>query len=268
MIEHLTYNLNEWLFFSGVFLVLMGGSEIGFRLGRRAQAESDEPVRAQVGIMEGAMLGLLALLLGFAFSMAAARFDMRRQQIVDEANAIGTTALRARLLPAPWRTKAAGLLRKYVDGRIEFYDAGVDDARLQQAIARAEELHGELWSIAVAVGELDSRAVTTGLFIQSLNDVIDFHTKRVAALENRVPRGIFVMLYFAALTAITFAGYAAGLGQRRVLFPTIAASLLIAAVILLIIDLHRPREGLIRLGQKSMYDLRDSFDRHAPPTIE
>jgi hypothetical protein len=212
--------------------------------------------------MEASVLGLLALLLGFAFSMAASRFDTRRQQILDEADAIGTTYLRAHLLPEPHRTTAASLLRRNVDARIDFYDAGVSEEKIQDASDRSEELHVRLWSLAVAVGEEDRRAVTTGLFIQSLNDVIDFHAKRVAALENRVPLGIFILIYVVTIGAMSLAGYTAGVGGRRLVFPTLAAAFLIAGVILLIVDLHRPREGVIRVGQKSMLGLRQSLDRH------
>jgi len=263
VIELWTFHLNEFLLLIGIFALQLVGSEVGYRLGRRVRSASDEPVRSQVGVMEASILGLLALLLGFAFSMAASRFDARRQQILDEANAIGTTHLRTQFLPEPHRTRAAESLRRYVDARIEFYDAGTDPARLQAACDRAEELHAQLWSAAAAVGEQDPRAVTTGLFIQSLNDVIDFHAKRVAALENRVPVGIFLMLYFVAATAISYAGYAAGLGGRRMSFPIFTAAFLISGVIVLIVDLHRPREGFIRVGQKSMLDLRDSLDRQA-----
>lgn len=241
----------------------MASAEIGFRLGRHARPKTDETVRSQLGVMEASVLGILALLLGFAFSMAASRFDMRRQQILDEANAIGTTYLRASLLPEPHKSKAAGLLRQYVDARIEFYDSGVDVARFRRACELAEKLQAELWDIATAAGLEDPRAVTTGLFIQSLNDVIDFHAKRVTAQTNRIPLAIFVMLYFVAISGMGLAGYATGTGGRRLPVPTITAALMISAVILLIVDLHRPREGMIRLGQQSMLDLRATVNRPA-----
>src|SRR5258708_7917676 len=176
--EYLTYHVNGWLLFLVLFVLQLLAAELGLRIGRRVRPANDEPTRSQASVMEAAVLGLLALLLGFAFSMAASRFDTRRQQILDEANAIGTTYLRARLLPEPSGTTAAGLLRRYVDARIDFYDAGADDARIRVASDHAEQMHAQLWSLAVTVGEEDPRAVTTGLFIQSLNEVIDFHSKR------------------------------------------------------------------------------------------
>ncbi|MBS0263713.1 MAG: hypothetical protein JSS02_17360 [Planctomycetes bacterium] len=241
----------------------MGAFEFGFRLGRRARPKTDDTVRSQLGVLEASVLGILALLLGFAFSMAASRFDARRQQIIDEANAIGTTYLRTSLLNEPHQTAAAELLRQYVDARIEFYDAGVDHERFLKSCQLAEQLHGKLWDIATKAGKEEPRAVTTGLFIQSLNDVIDFHSKRVTAQYNRVPLAIFLLLYFVAVMAMGLAGYTTGTGGRRLPFPTVTAALLISAVILLIIDLHRPREGVIRLGQQSMLDLRESLLRQA-----
>ena len=260
-IDYFTYQFPEVPFFLAVLALQMIGAEVGFRVGRRLRERSDETLRSQVGVMEASVLGILALLLGFAFSMAAARFDARRQQILDEANAIGTTYLRTSLLPEPHKAKAAAALREYVDARIEFYDAGTDLTRLRQAAQRAEKLHAELWDVATTAGRDDPRAVTTGLFIASLNSVIDMHASRVAALQNRVPLGIFLMLYFVATMAMGLAGYAAGTGGRRLPFPTVVAALMITAVIVLIVDLHRPREGLIRVGQQSMLDLKESLSR-------
>ena len=258
------FELNILLIFAIAIALFLFASEIGFRLGRRRQSESNEPARSQVNMLEAASLGLLALLLGFTFSMALTRYDTRRQLVLDEANAIGTTYLRAQLLPEPARKEISNLLRRYVDVRLEFYQAGISQRKLQKVDDDTEKLHGALWSYAIAAGGQDPRAIPTGLFIQSLNDVIDLHAKRVTALENHVPESIFILLLIVATLSLGLVGYGAGMGRDRNLLPAVISIILIASVILLIMDLDRPRRGLIKVSQQSMVDLQNSLKRITP----
>jgi hypothetical protein len=258
------FGLNEWLIFVVVIALFLSASEIGFRLGWWGQSKSNEPTRSQVGMLQAASLGLLALLLGFTFSMALTRFDTRKQLVLDEANAIETTYLRAQLLPEPTRKEVSNLLRRYVDVRLEFYQAGINQRMLRKVDDETEKLHRALWLYAIAAGGQDPRAITTGLFIQSLNDVIDLHAKRVTALENHVPENIFVLLIIVATLSLGLVGYGAGIGRDRNLLPTVISVILIASVILLIMDLDRPRRGLIKVSQQSMVHLPDSLKRIAP----
>ena len=112
------------------------------------------------------------------------------------------------------------------------------------------------------MGEKDPRAITTGLFLQSLNETIDLNAKRVTALENHVPEITLVLLYFAAMVATGLVGYGCGLSRGRKFIVKIILSILIAAVILVIIDLDRPRMGLIKVSQQRMIDLRDSLSKY------
>ncbi len=150
MADELLYNLDLWLLFGASLVFFLLGDEIGFRLGRRRSAGVSEDARSQIITVQGAMLGLLALLLGFTFSMAMSRFEVRKQQILEESNAIGTTSLRAQMLPEPQRKEFAGLLRKYVGARLQFYQAGVERQRFQEARAQTEALQARLWSLAAS----------------------------------------------------------------------------------------------------------------------
>jgi hypothetical protein len=237
----------------------LAATETGFRLGFRAQASVTEGSRAELSTLQGAILGLLALLLGFTFSMAITRFEARKQLVLDEANAIGTTFLRAQLLPEPPRRELSSLLRQYVQVRIEFYQASTNPEKMRLAREKTDRLHRELWSRGAALGEKDPRAVTTGLFLQSLNEVIDLHAKRLTALENHVPEIIIWLLYFVAIMGMGLIGYGCGIGGRRNFFSTMVAWILIGSVILVIIDLDRPSRGLIRVSQDRMLELRDSL---------
>jgi len=255
----LLYDLDLWLIFFVSIGAFFLATELGFYLGRRAAPKTSDHSRSQVGTIQAAILGLLALLLGFTFAMAMSRFDLRKQMVLDEANAIGTTYLRAQLLPEPQRREISDLLRGYVKVRLDFYEAGTDDTKLDAVNQATARLQAQLWELGRTLSEKDPRAVSYGMFLQSLNEVIDLHNKRLTALENHVPEIILILLYFVAMVATALIGYGCGLGEVRNFFVTVVASILIAAVIFVIIDLDRPRRGLIRVSQARMLELRDSM---------
>lgn len=245
----LFYGVATWVMFAATLAVLLGAGEAGYRLGARFLARTSDPIRSQIGTIQAAMFGLLGLLLAFTFAMAAQRYDARKQLVLQESNAIGTTYLRARLLPEPERAEARRLLRAYVDERLRLNDG------------ESERLHAALWDLAAKSAERDARSVSSGLFIASLNEVIDLHSKRAVAIANHVPESILVLLHAVAALAVGLMGYGCGLGGRRALLPNAIAAVLIAAVMLVIIDLDRPARGLITVSQKSMLELRDSLKR-------
>jgi protein-S-isoprenylcysteine O-methyltransferase Ste14 len=256
-------SLPLWGVFGVTVLVVSLSVEGGFRLGRHRGRRPEREEEAPVGSMVGATLGLLAFILAFTFGMAASRFDTRKELVLDEANAIGTTYLRAELLPEPERTQIRNLLREYVDVRLP--KGVLTHEKINQAIVRSEELQGQLWSQAVVMSEKTPNSVIAGLFIQSLNEVIDLHSKRVtAALRNRIPGSIWVALYFVAVFAMVAMGYHTGLTGRRSLVANIAIILAFSAVILLIADLDRPGEGVLKVSQQSMLDLQRQLHTSPP----
>ena len=264
MLGEMLFGLNEWLVLALAIALFLSASEIGFQLGRRGRPSNNDSTRSQVNMLQAASLGMLALLLGFTFSMALTRFETRKQLVLDEADAIGTTYLLAQLLPEPACKEVSGLLRRYVDVRLEFYQAGTDQRRLQKVDEDTKKLHRALWSHAIATGRQDPRAIPTGLFIQSLNDVIDLHDKRVTAMGNHVPESIFIVLLIVATLSLGLVGYGAGIGKDRSLLPTVISVILISSVILLIMDLDRPRRGLIKVSQQNMVDLQNSLKGTLP----
>lgn len=259
MADEFLYSVDLWIILAGSIVVLLITTEIGFRLGRRDQPRINETSTSAISTIQAAMLGLLSLILGFTFAMSMSRFETRKQLVLGESNAIGSTFLRAQLLPEPSQKEISNLLRQYVEVRLEFFKVNINQQKLSEVNDKTEQLHRRLWSLGAASGEKDPRAVTTGLFIQSLNELIDLHTKRITALEDHVPEIILILLYFVAIMAIGLTGYGCGLGGRRNFVVTLVASILIAAVILVIIDLDRPRRGLIRVSQQRMLDLRNNL---------
>lgn len=258
------YLADDLVILASVFGLCVLGAEIGFSLARRFQPAADDRLRSHIGTIQASVLGLLALLLGFSFAMTGSRYESRRALALEEANAIGTTWLRARLLPEPAATDAAADLRRYVDLRLEWFAAGVDADKVRQVNEKTNQVIERLWSVAATVAAGDKHAVTTALFLQSLNEVIDVREKREIALRDRVPAEIFALLIVAAVAAVTLTGYAGGAAGTRDLLPVLIMSLLIAATVFVIEDLHRPRRGLIRESQQSLIDLRHAIDRGAP----
>jgi hypothetical protein len=254
--------VDERLVLGALIVLFLLAAEVGFRVGRRHGRRVGD-MEPHVGTIQGALLGLLALLLGFSFAMAQSRYDARRALVVDEANAIGAAYLRAQLLPKPEGPEVAEALRRYVDVRLESVGERVDEPGLREAIKESERLHDYLRARAVRAAQQDPRPAMN-LFITSLNEVIDLHTKRLSALRNHVPAIVFLLLYFVAAVAMAVTGYAAGLVGQRSVWPTTITAILIATVIAVVMDLDRPRRGLITVSQQSMMELRDSLNRPVP----
>jgi uncharacterized membrane protein YidH (DUF202 family) len=249
------YNYNLLTIFLVSAAVVLGCSEIGRRLGVRSTDRSGK----NVSTLESAILALLALMIGFTFAMALSRFEGRREAVLNEANAIGTTALRARLLPPPHRAEALELLQEYVKIRIDITERPPSLETMNTAITRSNEIHEALWQQVKAVAKTDTGMVPTGLFIQTLNELIDDHEKRLTAARNRVPNIVLIALYGLAAVASGFTGYASGIEARRSRLPVYITGVLLCSVILLIQDLDRPGAGFITISQQPMIDTAASI---------
>jgi hypothetical protein len=209
--------------------------------------------------LEQALLGLLALIIGFTFLMALTRFEARREAVVNEANAIGTTALRARLLAEPHRTESLKLLQEYARIRVENVRTGLSLAELPKVIARSNEIQEALWLRAKASAANDTALIPAGLFIQSLNEMIDSQGKRLAHLRNRIPNVVLLMLVVMTRICTGIAGYAGGLDLQRTRVPIYLTGLLLCGVIYVVLDLDRPNVGLITISQQPMFDVISSM---------
>jgi len=232
--------------------------EVGYQIGkwgRRRGGADAKPDDGPTGIIVGAILGLMAFLLAITMGMASDRFDARRALVLEETNAIGTTYLRAGYLDEPASSDLRDLLLEYVPLRI----ATSDEALLVANLERSEQLLDEMWAIAEDVARAQPSDVTA-LFIESLNEVIDLHTSRfVAGVYARVPPTILLLLVAGVILSLGLVGYNAGLSEKR--SPIIAIVLVIAlgATLWLVIDLDRPREGLIKTSQQPLIDLEQKL---------
>jgi hypothetical protein len=256
----MTFIVAELVLLLSAFGAFALALETGFRLGRRRQARSDEPEKSHVTALHTAVLGLLALLLGFTFAMAVSRYEARKTLGIDQANAIGTALLRARLLPEPYATRAFPLLREYVNSRLEYNAAGSDEAGVVAAEAHGARLENQLWEIARGALNDDPRSQPASLFTQVLNDVFDLREKRRFALNDHVPAAVSVLLYSVAITAMGLVAYGCGLSGRRRASTNLTFAFLIALALIIIMDIDRPREGVVRVSQESLVRLHQSLD--------
>src|SRR5215203_785858 len=171
-----------WALFLLTVIIVLISIDGGHRLARYQPIRSKETNEIPIGTMVGAILGLLAFMLAFTFGFASSRFEDRKMVLIEESNAIGTAYLRAGIMAEPITTNTRNILREYIDVRLD-YALG---QKKEEAITRSQELHDLLWLQAVAAAE-NSNSPVSALFIQSINDVIDLHTKRLGiGLRNRV----------------------------------------------------------------------------------
>jgi hypothetical protein len=244
----------------GLFLSMVICLEIGYRVGRR-RIRGDGAAHEGLGSIEAATFALLGLLLGFAFSGALGRFDMRRSLIVQEANAIGTAYLRLDLAPMDDQPTLRRLFREYLDARIRIYSTPADDEETNRSIAAAEEVLRRVWSAVMESVPHDPSQNVARVLVPAINEMIDITTVRTVALHTRLPNAILALLLIAALCSAMTAGYAmAKRGHRSILHVVLYATT-IAMTIYVVLDLEHPRRGLIRLDatDRILEQLRNSI---------
>jgi hypothetical protein len=242
--------------------LLLLAAELGYRLGhelrRRGRLmETDDTTDALVS----ALLGLLAFFLAFNIGFALNNFNTRREVIVAESNAIGTAYLRAGYLDETSSEAVRELLREYVDVRLDI----MDSAQMENAIARSEAIHGELWAQTEPLAIANPEAVSIGLFIEAVNALIDQHSLRLSAFTTlRIPTVFWVMLGAVSAFSFLLVGIASSADDHRNLLSLITFSLAFGAAILLLVDLDNPSAGLIQLGQGAMVSLQQQIGLPTP----
>lgn len=253
---------SDWLTLLTVGAILLGATEIGYRIGRRHSPERRKAHQGQSGALQGALLGLLGLLLGFTFAMAVGRYDARKQLVLDEANAIGTAWLRAGMLSDAAQGSVRSTLMDYIAARLEGAKVASDSPEFSEQAARSERDQATMWRATVAEMKTNNTPASA-LFTAALNDLIDLDSKRQAAMRNHVPSTVWLLLMLVSSTVCGTTGYATGLGEsgRHVLSMIILPALL-TVVITIIADLDNPRRGLIQVNQQIMIDLQKTLQKY------
>ncbi len=243
----------------GLFAGMLAALEAGARLAARQRREGEEP--KGLAAMDGAIFALFGLLLAFTFSGAASRFDARRQLIVDECNALGTTWLRVDLLPEGDQPEVRTLLRAYVDARLRLYADGLGDELLPAEVQAADAAAAALWTRSVAAAEASNHPPFASLYLASLNESIDAAGVRMAVKGFHPPGPIFVLLGALGLLSAFLAGWGLGSTKGPTRIHRVAFVGAVCAVVYVSLDLELPRRGLIRLGSadRLLQETRDAM---------
>jgi hypothetical protein len=254
-------SLELWLI---IFGIVLGTTLLGVFLGRRLRAHA-EALREPFGVVQAALLGLVALILAFGLTMAVGRYDQRRAAVVEDANAIGTTYLRAQTLREPMRTESLDLLTRYTDTSIALSNARPGSTAARAAVAEGGELHRELWSRAGDALAGSPQDSAPRLYVETLNEMIDMQTVRVAGLNNRVPSAVLMIEVFGAAIGLGLLAMYLAILARGVAAVVLAA-VFVSVLLLITFDLDRPTRGVVTVPDAPLVALRASME--LPPAAD
>jgi ABC-type antimicrobial peptide transport system permease subunit len=244
-------NLPIWAVYVLTVLLLLAAVEAGYRYAKakhRTAPGSDEGL----GAITGAALGMLAFVLAFVIGFGMNLNGDRRELVLNEANAIRSTYLRAGYLVEPYRTDSRNLLSEYLDQRL----AAVEPGKLEQAKARSEEIQGELWAIAEKVVIEVDKSDTISAYLDSLNQVITVHAERVVkGLQMRIPPPVLWAVYAMSVIIMFMVGMLSGYAPNRSITALVMLAVVFGVVLYLIVDMDRS-DGLVRVSQQPLIDLR------------
>ncbi len=250
-----------WVFAGILFVGMLFMLELGRRIGVRQRARMGDTHGSGLAAVEASIFGLLGLIVAFTFSGAAARFDQRRLQIVEEANDIGTAYLRVDLLAPDLQPAIRQKFREYVDARIEVYRALPNVELATTRLARANVLQGDIWPLGVAAAQAAPGTSASILLLPALNAMFDISNSRYWAMRTHPPLVIFALLFALCLSCALFAGYGMSATSERNWLHRFGFSFVLAAAVFVIIDLEHPRFGFIRIDKfdRALMDVRETM---------
>lgn len=230
--------------------------EMGHRFGKRRMRAFPSDQKIDTGSVQGAMLGVLGLLLGFSFAGAAGRL-IERQDLVDrEANAIGTAYICADLLNKDDATELKAALLNYLDHRVEI-TRSVQFALSREQVRTTEADHDRIW--AATCKGVESKPVTLNMVVDAVTETLDLHDYRVAAGRKHLPTLVLTLLGICSLLTLSVMGYASALGRHRNTLMISAIAVLIGTTLWTTIDMDWSRIGLIGVSDAALYDLQRSL---------
>jgi hypothetical protein len=257
----MTFDEVGFLFPGCLFVGMLTLLEVGRRMGARRLARDPEGARTGVSAVEGALFGLLGLLIAFTFSGAATRYDGRRKLINEEANAIGTAWLRVDLLPAEAQLPLRDLFRQYLDSRLLTYKKLPDLRAAESELGHSIQLQGEIWKQAVTAVKAAPPGPSGTALLTALNAMFDIVTTRTMAARSHPPVIIYLMLTVLALAASLFAGDGMAGAKNRSWMHLIGFAMVMSLTVYVILDLEYPRLGFIRLdsADRVLIEMRESM---------
>lgn len=262
------FTLSSWQLAFVLAGIIFGATVVGLVAGRSLSRHA-ETLREPLGIVQGALLTLVGLVLAFGLAMAVGRYDARRTAVVNDANTIGTAYLRAQTLHEPIRGESLPLYVQYTDASIRLSNSPPGSADAKRAIAEESVLQRRLWGLAGrALADRPSQSAPR-LYVESLNEMIDMQTTRVSALNNRVPSAIVLIEVIGAATALGLMALYLALLSRGVVTVLLAAGL-VTLLLFVSFDLDRPTRGFITIPAAPLVAVRASMElppAAAAPTV-
>ena len=239
-----------------------GCLRIGWRIGRKRLQTLGEDAQAGLGALDGAVFGLMGLLIAFTFTGAAARFDARRSLVTQHVNAIGTAWLRLDLLAEPEREKARDGFRRYVDKQMEIVKSAGDNDAVHAGMARLSSIQQEIWETLIHAARTDKSLPLSQVVLPPANDMFDLSTTRFIAAQQHPPLPVFLMLGFLVLVSGLLAGYGMAKAERQSTLHLLGFAAIMALSVYLILDIEYPRLGLVRIDSfdRAMIELRASMN--------
>jgi hypothetical protein len=247
----------------GLLVLVVGSAVCGLLVGRSRRAHH-QGLKESSGVLQGALLGFMGLILAFGLSLALGRYEDRRAALVEDANTIGTTYLRAQTLAEPERSQSMELLVKYTDVELQLTDEVPGSDAAARTIAEGSALQRQLWALAGQSVRGDPRDTAPRLYMESLNEMIDQQTVRAAGLNNRVPTEVLMLEVIGSAIAMFLLGLHVGLLGRSLL-PLLLASCLVTMLLFAVFDLDRPTRGFIEIPNTPLATLQTSMDD--PPAV-
>ncbi|HRZ32890.1 MAG TPA: hypothetical protein P5188_11315 [Flavobacterium sp.] len=243
-----------------LFILIIAFYILGHFFIKKAIRKDPEHINVELGSINGALLALLGLILAFSFSMASSRFDTRRQLVIEEANNIGTAILRTDIYPDSIRKILKSNMKEYVEERIAFYESGMDVQKIVEHYKKADIIGKKIWSITADYAKKDNITTRTSELIPALNAMIDITTTRRAAGESTIPDSIMYFLFALCVCSAFLLGY----DNKRTIdwIILIGFTTMLSLTVFTIIDLDRPRSGLINMDgpNQKMVELRQMFE--------
>jgi len=258
------FSLSSWVVALVLFAVVGTATAAGYAAGYYLR-EHEAKVREPFGVLQGALLGVVGLILAFGLSLAVGRYEDRRTATVTESNAIGTTYLRAQLIAEPARRRSLELLRRYADLALQVSGEVPDSPGMRRTTAAEGVVQRRLWGVAGHAIDGAPLASAPRLYVDSLNATIDAQDARLSALNNRVPGAVLALEVFGAAAALgLLALHISVLG--RGLFALIAAAAIVTLLLLVTFDLDRPTRGIITVPATPLIAVRVSME--LPPAAQ
>jgi len=212
------------------------------------------------GTIEGAMLGLMALMLAFTFNMAASKFETRRELVINESNCISTALLRCDIYPDSARIILREQFKEYLDTRIAYYNAEDDETKIKAALEGATLHFQKIWNLVTHLSQDVEKRLLGIQMLPALNAMNDIVTTREAARVAEVPPLIVFTLVFITFSASFLLGYGTKSKNRNITI-VIAFALMTSLVLYLIMELDRPRRGIINIdsAERTILELESKF---------